>query len=80
VRNHTHCVDLRNLRKSERDQELGKIDTACGSTNLICKEGRRTVAVCGLLSTQQSPGEEPISTPTDLGDAHQDLRNSYHLI
>ena len=41
---------------------------------------RRTAAVCGPPSSQQSPGEEPISSPTDLGDARQDLRNSYHLI
>ena len=56
------------------------MNTACGSTDLICEEGRRTAAVSGLPSSQQSPGEEPISSPTDLGDARQDLRNSYHLI
>ena len=83
VKNHTNCVDLRNLGKSQWDQELGKIEfiTACGSTDLICKEeGRRTAAVCGLPGSQLSHGEEPISCPNDLGDARQDLRNSYHLI
>jgi hypothetical protein len=36
--------------------------------------------MCGLRSSQQSPGEEPISSPTDLGDAQQNPRNAYHLI
>jgi len=54
--------------------------TAWGSNDLIYEEGRRTAAVCGLSSSQYSPGEEPISSPTDLGDARQDLRYAYHLI
>jgi len=57
------------------------IITACGSTDLICKaERRRTAAVCGLPSSHSSRVEEPISSPTDLGDARQDLRNAYYLI
>jgi len=83
VKNHTNCVDLRNLWKSQWDQELGKIQfiTTCGSTDLISEaEGRRTAAVCRLSSSQSSPGEELKSSPTDLGDARQDLRNAYHLI
>jgi len=36
--------------------------------------------VCGLPSSHSSRVEEPISSPTDLGDARQDLRNAYHLI
>jgi len=36
--------------------------------------------VCGLPSSQSSPGEKLKSSPTDLGDARQDLRNAYHLI
>jgi len=60
VRNHTNCVDLRNLGRA--------------------KEGRRTTAVCGLPSSQSSPGEELKSSPTDLGDARQDLRNAFRLI
>jgi len=28
----------------------------------------------------KSHGDKPISWPTDLGDARQDLRNAYHLI
>jgi len=60
MRNHTNCVDLRNLGRA--------------------KEGRRTTAVCGQPSSQSSPGEELKSSPTDPGDARQDLRNAYHLI
>jgi len=54
VRNHTNCVDLPNLGKTQRDQDLGKIEffTACSSTDLICDEGRRTAAVGGLPSCQ----------------------------
>ena len=36
--------------------------------------------MCGLLSSQSRPTEELKSSPTDLGDAPQDLRNAYHLI
>ena len=57
------------------------IITACGCTDLICEaEGRRTAAGCGLLSSNSSCIEEPISSPTDLGDPRQDRRNPYHLI
>ena len=80
MRNHTNCVDLRNLRHSEWDQELGKIDTAYGSTDLICDEGRQTAAVWGLLSSQYSRCGGPTASPTDLRAARQDLRNAHHLI
>jgi len=73
-------VDLQNLRKSKWNQGLGKTDTACGSTGLLCEQGRRTVAVYGITSSQSSHGEESISSPTDLAHTHQDLKNPYHLI
>jgi len=52
VRNYTNSVDLRNLRKSEWEHELGKLNTACSSADLICEYGRWTAGVCGLLSSQ----------------------------
>jgi len=78
---------LRGSTKSRKERvrpRAGKdrvpIITACGSTDLICEEGRRTAAVCGLPSSHSSRVEEPISCPTDLGDARQDPRNAYHHI
>jgi len=52
VRNHTNWVDLKNLRKSEWNQERRKMDTACGSTDLNREGGRRTAAVGGQTSAQ----------------------------
>ena len=34
----------------------------------------------GSMKSQYSHNEEPISSPTDLADARQDLRNTYHQI
>ena len=80
MRNHTNCVNLQHLRRIESDQELKKIDTACGSTRHSCKEGCQTVAVCRLPSSQYSHDIDPICSPTNFGDARLDLRNAYHLI
>jgi len=45
---------------------------ACSSTDHICKEkGQRPTTVCGLLRSQSSHGEQPISSPTDPRDAWQ---------
>jgi len=78
---------LRGSTKSRKERvrpRAGKdrlpIITASGSTDLICEEGRRTVAVCGLPSSHSSGVEQPKSCPTDLGYARQDPRNAYHLI
>ena len=62
-------------------KDIVPIITACGSTDLICEaEGLQTAAVWGLPSTHTSCVEDPISSPTDLADARQDLRNAYYLI
>jgi len=53
------------------------METACSSTDLSYEEpGQRTAAVSGLQSSQSSHGEEPISSPTALGEAQQDPRNA----
>jgi len=88
VHGHEEPHKLRGSTKSRKErvrQRAGKdrlpIITACGSTDLICEaDGRRTAAVCALPSSHSSCVDEPISSPTDLGDARQDLRNAYHLI
>ena len=80
VRNHTNLSGSKKPQKSKSHQELRKLNTGCGSTNLICKEGRRTAAIYGLPHSQQTDDEEPISSHTDLGPLRLDLRTVYHLI
>jgi len=58
-------MDLRNLGKSQWDQELGKIEfiTACGNTYLICEEEAPTTAVCGLPSSHNATGKNRYPVP-----------------
>jgi len=97
MRNHSNCVDLGNLGKSEWDQELGKIEKSSwkfsmptskqtkpmDSSSDHCLLQRRSylqrwsTADYSCVWTTE-PSTKP--SPTDPGDARQDLSNSYHLI
>jgi hypothetical protein len=62
------------LHERQRNQWIHPAIIACCITELMCEaEGQPTAAVCGLPTSQSSPGEELKFSPTDLGDARQDL-------
>jgi len=68
VRNHTNCVDLRNLIKSDWDQELGERDTACGSTDLICEEGMWMCVDYGALDKALVKNRYPLPLISEMLD------------